>query len=80
MLSLSLVTGPGVTQSMGIVFPQQPKMRRVAERDEWANRLKELSIVTVREGGAKSVEILPPWVPGPLPEEAGTNAAPAPAR
>jgi hypothetical protein len=79
VLSLSLVTGPGVTLSMGIVFPQQPKMRRVAERDEWANRLKELSIVTVREGGAKSVEILPPWVPGPLPEEAGTNAAPEPA-
>ena len=79
VLSLSLVTGPGVTLSMGIVFPQQPKMRRVAERDEWANRLKELSIVTVREGGAKSVEILPPWVPGPLPEEAGTNTAPEPA-
>jgi len=79
MLSLSLVTGPGVTLSMGIVFPQQPKMRRVAERDEWANRLKELSIVTVREGGSKSVEILPPWVPGPLPDEAGEKAAPAPA-
>jgi hypothetical protein len=79
VLSLSLVTGPGVTLSMGIVFPQQPKMRRVAERDEWANRLKELSIVTVREGGSKSVEILPPWVPGPLPEEAGEKAVPAPA-
>jgi hypothetical protein len=79
VLSLSLVTGPGVTLSMGIVFPQQPRVRRVAERDEWANRLKELSIVTMREGGAKSVEILPPWVPGPLPEEAGEKTGPAPA-
>jgi hypothetical protein len=78
VLSLSLVTGPGLTLSMGIVFPQQPKMRRVAERDEWANRLKELSIVTMREGGSKSVEILPPWVPGPLPDEAGEKAVPAP--
>jgi hypothetical protein len=77
MLSLSLVTGPGVTQAMGIVFPQPPKMRRVAERDEWANRLKELSIISVKEGGTKAMVILPPWVPGPLPEETGTGAAPA---
>ena len=73
VLSLSLVTGPGVTQSLGIVFPQQPRMRRVAERDEWANRLKELSIVSVREGGTRSMEILPPWVPGPLPERPATK-------
>ena len=79
MLSLSLVTGPGVTQAMGIVFPQPPKMRRVAERDEWANRLKELSIISVREGGTKAMEILPPWVPGPLPEEDGAKTVPAPA-
>jgi len=79
MLSLSLVTGPGVTLSMGIVFPQQTKMKRLAERDEWANRLKELSIVTVRDGGSKSVDLVPPWVPGPLPEPANAGAAPAPA-
>jgi hypothetical protein len=78
MLSLSLVTGPGVTQAMGIVFPQPPKMRRVAERDEWANRLKELSIISAREGGIKATEILPPWVPGPLPEETGAGDARAP--
>jgi hypothetical protein len=77
MLSLSLVTGPDVTQAMGIVFPQPPKMRRVAERDEWATRLKELSIISAREGGTRAMKILPPWVPGPLPEEAGTEAAPA---
>ncbi len=77
MLSLSLVTGPGVTQPMGIVFPQPPKMRRVAERDEWATRLKELSIISARESGTRAMEILPPWVPGPLPDETGTKAAPA---
>jgi hypothetical protein len=78
MLSLSLVTGPDVTQAVGIVFPQPPKMRRVAERDEWATRLKELSIISAREGGKRAMEILPPWVPGPLPEETGAGAAPAP--
>jgi hypothetical protein len=77
MLSLSLMTGPGVTQALDIVFPQPPKMRRVAERDEWATRLKELSIISIREGGTRAIEILPPWVPGPLPDEAGTGAAPA---
>jgi hypothetical protein len=77
MLSLSLVTGPGITQAMGIVFPQPPKMRRVAERDEWATRLKELSIITTREGGIRAIEIFPPWVPGPLPDDAGKGAAPA---
>jgi len=76
-ISLSLVTGPGVTQALGIVFPQLPKMRRAAERDEWANRLKELSIISVRESGAQAMEILPPWVPGPLPDETATGAPPA---
>lgn len=78
MLSLSLMTEPGVTLAIGIVFPQPPKMRRVAERDEWATRLRELSIISLREGGPRTLEILPPWVPGPLPEETGTEAAPAP--
>jgi len=79
MLSLSLVTGPGVTQPLGMVFPQAPRMKRVAERDEWAARLKELSIVSARErGGSRVVEILPPWVPGPLPEESAPAPVPAP--
>jgi hypothetical protein len=76
MLSLSLVTGPGITQALGIVFPQLPRMRRVAERDEWANRLKELSIISVRESGARAMEILPPWVPGQLPDETGGGDVP----
>jgi hypothetical protein len=69
VLSLSLVTGPGLTQPMGIVFPQPLKTRRVTERDEWAIRLKELSISATQDRGTKPLEILPPWVPGPLPEE-----------
>jgi hypothetical protein len=77
MLSLSLVTAPGVTQALGIVFPQPPRMRRVAERDEWAARLKELSIISVREGGTIPMEILPPWVPGPLFEEGKEGESPA---
>jgi hypothetical protein len=77
MLSLSLVTGPGVTQAMGIVFPQSPRVRRIAERDEWATRLKELSIISAREGGRRAMTILPPWVPGPLPDDTGAGAAAA---
>jgi hypothetical protein len=76
MLSLSLIKGHGVTQPMGIVFPQSPKMMRVAERDEWAARLKELSIISARDGGTRAIEILPPWVPGPLPAETGVEAPP----
>jgi len=78
MISLSLVTGPGVTQTLSIVFPQAPTVRRVAERDEWAIRLKELSIVSLRESSKSVLELLPPWVPGPLPAGDGTEAAPAP--
>ena len=78
LISLSLITGPGVTQALTMVFPQAPRMKRVTERDEWAARLKELSIVSAREStGSRATELLPPWVPGPLPEEGG--AAPAPA-
>lgn len=78
MLSLSLVTAPGVTQPIDIVFPQPPKTKRVAERNEWANRLKELSTVSVRESGSVPMKILPPWVPGELPTEEARGAAPAP--
>ena len=77
MLSLSLVTAPGVTQPIGIVFPQPPKMKRVAERNEWANRIRELSTVSVREGGTVPMKILPPWVPGELPAEESQGTAPA---
>jgi hypothetical protein len=76
VISLSLVTGPGVTQTMGVTFPQPPRMRRVAERDEWAARIKELSIVSGREGARVPVELSPPWIPGPLFEEGTGGEAP----
>ncbi len=82
MLFLSLVTAPGVTQALGIVFPQSPRIRREAERDEWAARLKELSTLSIRNGGGTRVmEILPPWVSGPRHDEtlAGTASAAGPA-
>lgn len=75
VLSLSLSTGPGISQTLSIVFPQLPKMHRVAERDEWAARLKELSLTALSGGERMPVVISPPWVPGPAPEETG-GAAP----
>jgi hypothetical protein len=77
MLFLSLVTAPGVTQALGIAFPQPPKTKRAAERNEWANRLKELSTVSIREGGTTPMKILPPWVPGELPPEEDRETTPA---
>jgi hypothetical protein len=77
VLSLSIVTGPGLTQALDIVFPQPPRMRRVSERDEWATRLKELSVIATWDGGVRATELFPPWVSGPLPGEAGAGASPA---
>ena len=63
MLSLSILIGPGLTHSLGIIFPQLPKTNRNGERDEWAVRIKELSVAAQREGGARPMELLPPWIP-----------------
>ncbi len=80
VLSLSLITAPGVTIPLEMVFPPVPKVQRVPERDEWAARLKELSVHAVRESGKATVEILPPWVPGPSEEPEGTGTGhPVPA-
>jgi hypothetical protein len=71
MLSLSMVTGPGLTQPLGIVFPQAPKTKRIGERDEWAAKLKEYSAAAIQEGGIKPAELFPPWVPGAAPVAEG---------
>ena len=63
MLSLSILIGPGLTHSLGIVFPQLPKTNRNGERDEWAVRVKELSVAAQMEGGAQPMELSPPWIP-----------------
>jgi len=68
MLSLSVVTGPGVTKSLGIVFVQTPKTKRIGERDEWTARLKDLSAGEIQKNGIQPMEIPPPWIPGVIPE------------
>ena len=74
MLSLSILVGPDRTHPLGIVFPQAQKTNRSGERDEWAIRIKELSMAARNEGGARQMELTPPWILGPLPgaTEAGS--------
>jgi len=71
VLSLSVVLPDETRHTLGIVFPQAPKQKRTAERDEWAAKVKELSLVAQKGGGVKPAELLPPWVAGELPEEEG---------
>lgn len=68
-LSLSIVTPDGTRQPLGMVYPQAPRMKRTAERDEWATRLKELSVIAQHDTGVVPVDLLPPWIPGQIPEE-----------
>lgn len=69
VLSLSLVMNDQTRHTLGIVFPQAPKTRRVGERDEWAVKLKEASVNAQRERGVQPAELSPPWIPGELPGE-----------
>ena len=73
VLSLSVVTPDGTRQPLGMVFPQKPRTERAAERDEWAARIRELSVTAQGETGVLAMELAPPWVPGPIPEEPGTG-------
>lgn len=73
VLSLSIVTPDGTRQPLSIVFPQGPRMQRIAERDEWAARIRELNITAQEETGIVAMELTPPWVPGPIPEEPSTG-------
>jgi hypothetical protein len=74
MLSLSMVTGPGITKSLGVVFVQTPKTKRSGERDEWTARLKELSAAEIQKSGIQPMEIPPPWIPGDIPEAGPGNS------
>lgn len=80
-LSLSVVTPDGTRQPLGMVFPQAPRIHRTGERDEWAARLKELSVIAQHDTGAVPMELLPPWIPGQIPEDlvAGEDAEVVPA-
>ena len=70
VLSLSVVTPDGTRQPLAIIFPKKPRTERTAERDEWATRIRELSLTAQEETGVVAMELFPPWVPGPIPEEA----------
>ncbi|HEX3001771.1 MAG TPA: hypothetical protein VHN82_05310 [Methanoregula sp.] len=71
VLSLSIVLPDETRHTLGIVFPQAPRQKRTAERDEWAAKIKESSLIAQKEGGVKPAELVPPWVAGELPEEEG---------
>jgi len=73
VLSLSVVLPDETRHTLGIVFPQAPKTKRTGERDEWAAKIKEASIAAQKEDGVKPAELLPPWVPGGILEEAGES-------
>jgi len=69
ILSLSIVMKDDTRHMLGITFTQPPKTRRAGERDEWAVKLKEAGVAAQQEHGLVPTELLPPWVPGPLPGE-----------
>ncbi len=73
VLSLSIVMNDGTRHTLGIVFPQGPKTKRVGERDDWAVKLKEASLNAQQEHGVKAADLAPPWIPGALPEEAAVE-------
>ncbi|NMB77846.1 MAG: hypothetical protein GYA23_01985 [Methanomicrobiales archaeon] len=68
VLSLSVVTRDGTRQPLGVTFPEAPRVNRTQERDEWAARLRELSVTAQQNSGVIETELVPPWVAGPVPE------------
>jgi hypothetical protein len=73
ILSLSIATPDGTRQPLGMVFPEGPRVHRMAERDEWATRIRELSVTAQHTSGVAAMELLPPWIPGPVPDEDTTE-------
>jgi len=70
VLSVSVVANDEIRHPLGITFTQLPRTRRVGERDEWAVKLKEFSNTAHHGHGVQPADLLPPWVPGTLPQEA----------
>ena len=69
VLALSVVTPDGTRQPLAVTFPQGTRADRTMERDEWAVRVRELSMDAQRDSGVIATELVPPWVPGAIPEE-----------
>jgi hypothetical protein len=74
ILSLSIATPDGTRQPLGMTFPQSVRTNRTTDRDEWATRIRELSVTAQHEGGIVAFELLPPWVPGPVPEDMAVDS------
>jgi len=66
VLSLTVVTQGDTRHTLGIVFAQPPKTKRTGERDSWAAKLKELSVISQEGHGAQPMNLAPPWIPGSL--------------
>lgn len=69
VLALSVVTPDETRQPLGVIFPQGTRTDRTTERDEWAVRIRELSLAAQQDEGVVPAELVPPWVPGSVPEE-----------
>lgn len=69
-LSLSIVTPDGTRQPLEVIFPQKPRGDRTVERDEWATKIRGFCQQAQEESGVLAMELLPPWVPGDVPEAA----------
>lgn len=76
VLSLTVVTKGDTRQTLGVVFAQPPKTKRTGERDSWAAKLKELSVISQEGHGAQPMDPAPPWIPGSLSaEESGEKGS-----
>jgi hypothetical protein len=76
VLSLTVVTKGDTRHTLGIVFSQPPRTKRAGERDSWAAKLKELSVISQEGHGAQPMDPAPPWIPGSLfPEESGEKGS-----
>jgi hypothetical protein len=73
ILSLSIATPDGTRKPLGIIFPQSPRANRITDRDEWATRIRELSVTAQHDTGVVPFEIIPPWIAGPIPEDASVD-------
>jgi hypothetical protein len=68
VLSLSVAAPDGTRNTIGMTFIPVQRTKRTAERDEWAKKLKEMSMEAQQEKGIVPAELAPPWVPGEIPE------------
>jgi hypothetical protein len=71
VLSLSIAAPDGTRNTIGMTFIPVQRTKRIAERDDWAKKLKEMSMEAQQEKGVVPAGLMPPWVPGELPVDPG---------